>query len=317
MIAPKPLPIKLTERRKEDCSVTVCIAAIYDRSGVFSAADRMITAGDVQFEPTVEKVRYLTNSCLVMFAGDATLQSEIIQSAQIEIGEKIRRAPDTWLTIKSMAETYKQQMDATVLARSERRVLVPLGLTRESFLMRQAEFSDVFVRDVSKELLNYEAPSVAGIVCGIDTTGPHIYVVDNASLSCNDHVGFAAIGAGYWHANSQMMSFSHSPQSGLADTLLNVFSSKKRAEIAPGVGKATDMYIVTSLGSSNTLRDSVAQELEKRYEDERRRQQRVANTSRQKINAFVQGILDEPAAQSQAELPANTEPVPPAAEKEE
>jgi hypothetical protein len=270
----------------------------------------MITAGDVQFEPTVEKVKYLNSSCLVMFAGDAALQSEIIQATQAEIAGKIQSDPDTWLTVKSMGETYKRNLDFGVTSRAERRILTPLGLTMETFLTRQSELSDVLVRDISKELLNYDASRVEGIVCGIDPTGPHIYVVDNNSFSCRDHVGFAAIGAGYWHANSQMMSFSHSPQSSLADTLLNVFFAKKRAEIAPGVGKATDMYIATGLGSSSSIKDEVAEELEKRYEEERRRQQRVANTSRQKINAFVQGILNRPPAPAQGELPSITESIP-------
>jgi hypothetical protein len=251
----------------------------------------------------------------VTFAGEATLQSEIIQAAQAEIHETIMQDPSTWLTIRSLAEVYKSHLDAAVRVRAERRILAPFGLTVETFLIKQPGLSDVFVRDVSKEMLNYVGPDVAGIVCGIDTSGPHIFVVDNNSLSCRDHVGFAAIGVGSWHANSQMMGFSHTPQSSLADTLLNVFFAKKRAEIAPGVGLATDMYIITALGSSASLRDVVAQELEKRYAEERRRQKRVADTSRRQINTFVQGILDGPPAQAQSELPApNTESVPPAPE---
>jgi 20S proteasome alpha/beta subunit len=294
--------------------VTVCIAAIYERSGVFSASDRMITAGDIQFEPPVEKVRYLTRSCLVMFAGDAAMQAEIIQATQATLSEKIRQNPDEWLTIKSIAETYKDQMSVAILARSSRRVLSPLGLSMESFLSRQRDFIPEFARDLTRELLNYEGPQMDGIVCGIDTSGPHIYTVDNSSVNCRDHVGFAAIGAGYWHANSQMMSFGHGPQASLADTLLNVFFAKKQAEIAPGVGEATDMYITTALGSSSELRENVAQELEKRYAEEKRRQKRVANTSRQKIDTFVQGILNAPPAQAQAELPTPAEPIPPALE---
>jgi hypothetical protein len=296
--------------------VTVCIAAIYEGTGVFCASDRMITAGDVQFEPPVEKVRYLTNSCLVMFAGDAALQAEIIQVTQAVIGEKVRSAPQLWLTIKSMADTYKDQLEAAIRARAARRILSPLGLTPESYLDRQRDLAPELVRDLSRELLNYEGPSMEGIVCGIDLSGPHIYTVDNNSVNCRDHVGFSAIGAGYWHANSQMMSFGHGPLATLADTLLNVFFAKKRAEVAPGVGGATDMYIMTALGSSSGLRDNVAQELEKRYAEEKRRQKRVANTSRRKINTFVQGILNAPAAQPQAELPAPGIPLPPAVEGE-
>src|SRR5271168_731331 len=91
---PEPLLIKKQRQRKEDCPVTVCIAAIYEDAGVFSASDRMITAGDVQFEPPVEKVRYLTSSCLVMFAGDAAMQTEIIQATREVIRRRIRQNPD-------------------------------------------------------------------------------------------------------------------------------------------------------------------------------------------------------------------------------
>lgn len=94
--------------------MTVCIAAIYEGTGVFSASDRMITSGDVEFEPPVEKVRYLTSSCLVMFAGDAAMQAEIIQATQAVIAERVRARPLDWLTIKSMAETYKDQMEAAI-----------------------------------------------------------------------------------------------------------------------------------------------------------------------------------------------------------
>lgn len=287
--------------------MTVCIAAIYEETGVFSASDRMITAGDVQFEPSIEKVRYLTSSCLVMFAGDAAMQAEIIQATQNMITEEIQRAPQQWLTIKSMAETYRDEMGAALLARAARRILSPLGLTVDGFMSRQKELSPELVRDLSREMLNYHGPDMEGIVCGIDTSGPHIYTVDNGSVNCRDHVGFAAIGAGYWHANSQLMGFRQSPRTSLADTLLNVFFAKKKAEIAPGVGEATDMYITMGLGSSSTLRDRVAEELERRYAEEQRRQQRVANTSRRKINTFVQGIINPP-AQPQAELPSPAEP---------
>jgi hypothetical protein len=290
--------------------VTVCIAAIYEQSGVFSASDRMITSGDIQFEPPVEKVRYLTSSCLIMFAGDASMQAEIIHETQAIIAEKIRLNPTDWLTIKSMAETYQEQIDLAIRRRAERRILSPFGLTSDSYLSRQQESGDGFVRDLSREILNYQGPAMDGIVCGVDASGPHIFTVDNHSVSCRDHVGFASIGVGFWHANSQMMNFRHGPRSSLADTLLNVFFAKKQAEIAPGVGEATDMYISTALGSSSGLRENVAQELERRHAEEKRRQKRVANTSRQKINAFVQAILNAPPQQPQSELPAPVESIP-------
>jgi len=75
---------------------------------------------------------------------------------------------------------------------------------------------------------------------------------------------------------------------------MSVFFAKKRAEIAPGVGPVTDMYIVTGLGSSDSLNVDVQRELEKNYADEKRRQQKIASSSRKKINNFVQGLIAIP-----------------------
>jgi hypothetical protein len=67
--------------------VTVCVAAMGQfpldaqltlGPLVVGASDRMITAGDVQFEPQQTKIAQLTSSLALMVAGDTDLQTEII-----------------------------------------------------------------------------------------------------------------------------------------------------------------------------------------------------------------------------------------------
>ena len=58
--------------------MTVCVAAICERGMVVSVSDRMITAGDIEFEAPQRKVWHLTTSVCVMSAGDTTLQAEIM-----------------------------------------------------------------------------------------------------------------------------------------------------------------------------------------------------------------------------------------------
>jgi hypothetical protein len=291
--------------------VTVCVAAVFDNFGIVGASDRMLTAGDVQFEPSVPKLRFWTNSIAGMVAGDANIQTEIGEEVNRVVNERIDANPNEWLKVKDVASIYKQECDKILGAMAERRILTPFGITRSEFLTRQKDFSADFVKDIAQELLNFEAPSVETIIAGVDRAGPHIYTVDANSMQSHLTVGFAAIGAGRDHANSQMMAFNHTFRHSLADTLRAVLFSKKRAEIAPGVGPDTDMFVVTGLGGLSLLRDDVQDELEKRYAEERRRQAKVADITRTKISQFVQGILDKPASTEQAQLPAPPSSDPP------
>jgi ATP-dependent protease HslVU (ClpYQ) peptidase subunit len=68
--------------------MTVCIAA---RCGgaIVAAADSMLTAGDVQFEPPSGlKIQHFSNLAFIMTAGDAALSAELVQ----ESGQQIRNA---------------------------------------------------------------------------------------------------------------------------------------------------------------------------------------------------------------------------------
>jgi hypothetical protein len=265
----------------------------------------MLTAGDIEFEPNVKKIRYFTSSCAAMIAGDANLQSEIVQAVHLALKERIEAAKE-WIPISDIARTYKREVDNAVRRIVEDRILAPFALTMEDFVKNQKDFSADFVRDVQTEVLNFEAPAVEAIIAGIDATGAHIYTASTNSIQCHDAVGFAAIGGGYWHANSQMMAFNYTPENSLPDALMMVMFAKKRAEIAPGVGDATDMFSILGLGRAQRIGDHVTTVLEKQYAEEKRRQQSLANRSRQKINAFVEGLVNQSAttATEQAPIPA-------------
>lgn len=258
------------------------------------------------------KVRYWTTSIGSLIAGDANLQSEIAAEVRSGTSDLIQQSSSSWVKVKDVASLYKRECDKALRGLAERRILAPYGFTLVEFMARQTEFSTEFVRDIGTELLNFEGPFVQAIITGCDDTGPHIYTVENDFYQCHDSVGFAAIGVGQAHANSQMMAFNHTYRHSLADTLRAVFFSKKRAEIAPGVGPNTDMIVVIGTGGLSMLADNVQEELEKRYAEEKRRQAKIANTTREKIGNFVQAILDKPSTTEQSQLAAPTsEPDPP------
>src|SRR5262249_17485392 len=75
----------------------------------------------------------------------------------------------------------------------------------------------------------------------------HIYVADKDAVSSHDNIGFAAIGGGSWHAESQFMFARYAKWASMARCMLVSYIAKKRAEVAPGVGSETDMWAVVGL----------------------------------------------------------------------
>lgn len=106
------------------------------------------------------------------------------------------------------------------------------------------------------------------IITGVDEKGGHLYFINDPGADCVDYhlIGYHAIGIGAIHALQAMISFAHTPNKSLEETLLNVYTSKKRSEVAPGVGKDTDVVIINNKGI-NVLTVSDIQELDKIYQD--------------------------------------------------
>jgi hypothetical protein len=136
--------------------VTVCVAAMCADNILIGASDRMLTAGDVEFEPETAKIYSITNSSIVMIAGEASLQIEILQSLYKFAAERIKERAQEWLPIIDIANEYQSIYQDIKSRKAESRVLRPLGLTRDTFIRRQREMSDSIVENLTKEIVNFE-----------------------------------------------------------------------------------------------------------------------------------------------------------------
>ena len=87
--------------------MTVCVAAICEGGVIFGLSDRMLTAGDVQFQPQSSKIWELTNSIVMMTAGDIALQTEIFSAIKKTLDLRIKEAPDNWFSVAEVAELYR------------------------------------------------------------------------------------------------------------------------------------------------------------------------------------------------------------------
>ncbi|MCG2771968.1 MAG: hypothetical protein L6277_07765, partial [Desulfobacterales bacterium] len=277
--------------KKEEISVTVCVAAMCGSDTIIGASDRMLTTGDIQFEPHQSKIIPVTRSIICMVAGDSAMQAEILQYVQDIVNKRIEAEPQNWWNVRDVAELYDQYYNEARLKRAEKKILAPLGLDRNTFIDRQKQMDSELVRQLSAEMKYFTPPPISAIFAGIDTSGPHIYVADNENVTCRDLAGFAAIGAGMWHANSQLMFAGHTKSKLLPETLLLIYYAKRRAEVAPGVGEGTDMFMVgPALGSYISVGDHVLAKLKEIYEAQQKREKNASIKANKSMYQYTEEL---------------------------
>jgi 20S proteasome alpha/beta subunit len=227
--------------------MTVCIAAICQVEGLaepkvaalVGAADRMLTAGtgDVAYEPEQPKIMGLNQRIVVMISGDVTAHAEVVTRVVAQT------AQNNTMAVRDAADLYAKELADHRRRALNRAIFVPLGTTVDYFLQHQNEFAAPVLNSILGDVARFEIDADA-IVCGVDNAvGAQVYVITSGGQVVNrTYVGFAAIGIGASHAQSQFMFARYSLQWDFPRALLLAYSAKKRAEAAPGVGRETDMF---------------------------------------------------------------------------
>lgn len=278
--------------------MTVCIAA-RSEGFILVATDRMLTVGDIHFEPPTQKVMFLTSSIAIMFAGDAAFFMEIYNEVHREVQDRIAAAPDNWLLVSDVAEMYLRYRDIIRRNRAERAILTPLGLTLNGFLNMQRTMDPGLVNALSRDLVAYPVPGVSVIVAGIEPRGqdgsiPRMLTIHDATLVADNPVGFTTIGGGHRHAASQFMLGGHAWNAGLPESLLLTYTAKKAAEIAPGVGVETDFYMIgAGLGRSLRVADQYIKKLDKLYRNVKKQEIMARKRANSELTRYLESIVTQ------------------------
>jgi 20S proteasome alpha/beta subunit len=230
--------------------MTICVAALFRWDyglndvgfGIVTASDRMFTAGDVEFEPNQAKICHLTPRILILVAGELPVHSEAIRKLQ----QTLAGQPN--LKVDEVAEIYGSFIRGYRQRQTEQFYLAPHGLTHETFRQHQSEMAPSLVADLVYKIEHHIVDAEA-IVAGSDVTGTHLYHVDcDGFVSYHNDAGFLTIGIGQPHAKSFLMTRGYAKEWAYSSALVAVYSAKKHAEVAPGVGKMTDMRLISRDG---------------------------------------------------------------------
>jgi hypothetical protein len=195
---------------------------------------------------------------------DASLSSEILYDFRSRVNSEAGDSAGRQ-TVAAAVDLYIRCRNFAKQKRAERDILHPLGLTGETFISVQKEMSADFITAVGQQIIDYRMPKTSSIVCGVDVSGSHIYVINDGDSGCFDDIGFASVGAGANHANSQFMLNEYTPQATAADAIFLTYLAKRRAEVAPGVGFWSDTIQISPLGVASSWHRDLWSKIEKEY----------------------------------------------------
>ena len=228
--------------------MTICIGAICDNGkACVVAADREITvpAINLEFEHADKKIEDVVSGCVVMSSGDALLASQIIERTRSTLGGSSQK-------VDKVAERLRDTYKAIHLERAENVILHPRGFTLKEFKERGAQIPAQAYLNLDQSLFNFGIGAVEFLVAGVDSTGAHIFRIHYSGVAGGDwmewcdRLGYRTIGSGSSHASISLALEGQHRRLSAAETLYNVYSAKRNSEVAPGVGKATDIVILTT-----------------------------------------------------------------------
>jgi hypothetical protein len=269
-----PLPPLSRRRWKWRSPVTLCVGVLakdgYDRPVVFCVSDRMLTSKDVSIkvEPPHSKQVRLSKTIVAMFAGTAGFQAYLLAKVRAAMGDDA----DSW-TVEAVVRAYEQEFLSDRRHAAEVAILAPYGLDFETYIERLGTMPLELARRIEEQLGSYFQFDDECLIVGLDKGGGHIFLIaqdqhGRLTTTCEDHIGFAAIGTGSLHAYSYLLTRQNVPMAGeFPVALVHAYIAKKRGEIAPDVGKGTDFFEVAHDGYKSIPSEIVAT-LEKAHEEE-------------------------------------------------
>ncbi len=227
--------------------MTVCIAASCDSGrALVVASDRMLSAPflTLEFDHADAKIDPIGSHCVALTAGDALSVQEIIIGG-LGVTAQLQNP-----SVQLIAQNIRDRFAAVRKQRINEIVLGPRGLDFDAF------YTGGMIRALPPELamlIDQQVQQMALgsdiILAGLDGSGAHIFAIgDPGAMSCFDRLGYHSVGSGHRHALLALVSRSQHMSNDLNTTVFNVFRAKRAAELAPGVGQATEMRVVTAHG---------------------------------------------------------------------
>ncbi len=210
------------------------------------AADRMITANfplATEFETAdVPKIYQLGDNVVAMPAGNALSAYEVIERARAQIvSQQINKVEQIAEIIRRTYQEYRRHLVVE-------RLLEPRGLSLETYYNTQQRLVLGVVQEVESQLTSFNL-GVELIVAGCrDKEECHLFTITHPGVSLlHDAIGHVSIGSGSPHVMYFFIGSNYRKSLSAKEVEQLVREAKKKSEVAPGVGKQTEVLIIPQI----------------------------------------------------------------------
>jgi hypothetical protein len=214
----------------------------------------MVTLGGfIEFEHAVPKMTQTASYAVAMVAGDALIGMKLAQdAAEAFAGDNP--------SVADIAHELGQGFGRARGERLEQQILSPRSLTLQTFYGNHTTLNQNIVALLDNQMVQYNL-GVELLLAGVDPSGAHIYSVlhPGPPENLHDTIGYAAVGSGAIHALQALIGFGHSAGAEYHETVFRVYAAKRRSEVAPGVGRDTDMAVISGSGIHWLTEDELQQ----------------------------------------------------------
>ncbi len=236
--------------------MTVCVAALCqdgEKRIAVAASDRMVTYGGfIEFEHAESKMTEVSSHALVMVSGDTLIGTRLARDVADQFGGA--------QAVADIATRLAAQYEATRNDLMEQQILALRALNHAAYYDKHNSLNPQVTFAIDQQMTQFN-PQIELLLAGVDPSGAHIFTVHNPGRPerLHDVIGYAAVGSGTLHALQSMIGFGHSASAAYHETVFRVYASKRRAEVAPGVGHDTDLAVISDEGIHRLTPDELAQ----------------------------------------------------------
>jgi len=208
-----------------------------------------------KFEHAIEKYKSINSQTIAMVAGVPLFLDQLIRNLndKIQFNEISLEIYKNFLTIR---EDYVQT-----------NVFNVMGVNRDFFIERlKEERNNPIIEETWEKILEFNLQTSILLV-GFVNNEAAITEINEKGFTDFRQLNFHAIGSGAAQAQNTLLFQKHSKKDNLEVTIYDVYKAKRNAEVSEGVGKETDLGVLTKKGFQ-ILNENKLENLSEIYQNE-------------------------------------------------
>lgn len=231
--------IRHLERKKVD-NLTICLAAIAkdnEEEFIVFATDHMVTTALGQFEHTMVKYKQLNKNTVVMLAGNPLIFDELVKLKNKDIPfQKVK---------EEIFQNFKTKRKDVI----KNEIFDMYGIDESFFIQSlRSQVLNPLINTILKQISEFKLATGILLIGFDENNKAQITEINEENIADFRDMNFHAIGSGNIQAANTLLFQKHDKSDKLLATVYSVFKAKRNAEVLQGVGKETELLILSKNG---------------------------------------------------------------------